>query len=377
MTTTTTMGRFGLVVAVAVLAACGQPARLQQLQVSPVVTEVTENLQASVIATAVYDDGSTRDVTAEVAWSTVDAGVASAAAGRVQAGAPGRTYVTAAYAGLQASARVDVVAATIVSLAVASDAATLPAGLTARLTATGTFSDGSVRDVTSAAQWTAEGAVAVQPGGLVQALNSPGLAMVRASVGQALAAVRLEVTAATAVDLTVVGASAPLALGLVHGFQVLARYTDGTTRDVTGAAAVSVADGAVATLNGLYLRGVAAGLTELKASFSGLSAVAPLTVTAAAIQAIVVTASRPDGSAAVLVRAGDLLFFSATASLTDGTTRDVTNGVTWTTGDPGVAIVSNDIKKGAVLAFTPGTVTIAALEPQSQIGGSLALVVAP
>ncbi len=374
---TTTMGRFGLAAAVAVLAACGQPVRLQQLQVAPVVTEVTENLQADVIATAVYDDGSTRDVTAEVAWSTVDAGVASAAAGRVQAGAPGRTYVTAAYAGLQASARVDVVAATIVSLEVTSDAATVPAGLSARLTATGTFSDGSVRDVTTAAEWTASGAVEVLPGGQVHALNWPGLAMVRATVGQAMAAVRLEVTAAAALELTVVGASAPLPLGLAHDFHVLARYTDGTTRDVTGAAAVSVADGAVATLDGLYVRGVAPGLTELQASFSGLSAAAPITVAAAAVQAISVTASRPDGSAAVLVRAGDLLFFSATAALTDGTTRDVTSDVTWTTSDPGVAIVSNDIKKGAVLAFTPGTVTIAALEPQSQIGGSLALVVAP
>ena len=65
---TTTMTRFGTMAAMAVaLVACGgaEAPALAELQISPAVTEVTENLQASVVATAVYADGTTADTVDE------------------------------------------------------------------------------------------------------------------------------------------------------------------------------------------------------------------------------------------------------------------------------------------------------------------------
>jgi hypothetical protein len=368
----TTTRRFGALMAGLVLAACGrQEVRLQQLQISPVVTEVTENLQADVVATAVYSDGSTEDVTAQVEWSTEDAAIAGLpAAGRVQGGAPGRTYLAASYAGLKTTARVDVLAATLLFLQVRTAAASLPSGLTTRATVLGTFSDGSVRDVTAAVVWSVNGAAQVRADGLVKAL-APGRAQVLASIGDTASSALLEMTEATARSLSVSLQEAPLPLGLRVGVQVLATFTDGTTRDVTADATLGVGDGTLASLQGSTLVGLVAGLTELTASLGDLVATTPVTVTEAAVQSIALEASSQD------VHAGNLLYFTATATLTDGTTRSLTRQVTWTSSLPQVAIISNDIEPGAVLAFTPGTATITALDGASRVSATYELVVSP
>ena len=152
---TKTATKLGMLAAVAVLAACGKaPATLQELQVQPPVTEVTEHLRAGVAAIAVYSDGTQQDVTAQVEWSSLDAAVATAAAGYIQGGQPGSTYLTASWSGLTSQARVDVVAADLLALTVATDAAARPAGLTAQATASGAFSDGSEADLTGQLTWT-------------------------------------------------------------------------------------------------------------------------------------------------------------------------------------------------------------------------------
>lgn len=365
---TTTMRWLGVVAATMTLAACGQEAQLQQLQISPVVTEVTENLQANVVATAVFSDGSQVDVTAQVTWGTVDPSIASASAGVVQAGVPGTTYVTASYAGLETTARVDVVAATLVSLEVSADMATVPAGLTARAQAFGTFSDGTVRDVTDAAQWSVTGDAQVEGAGQLRTL-SPGLVEVRAAIGAAESAVTLQVTDAAPAELLIAGLGDPLPLGVATALQVTARFTDGTERDVTAEAALEVINAAIALLDGTALRGQLTGYTELRASYAGLSVSALVQVTQAAVQSITLT---PNNAA---VRRGDLVCFTATATMTDGTTRDVTELVTWTSADPTLAVVSSRIMAGAVLALKAGTVTITALDPVSQVSTSFLLVI--
>lgn len=378
MTTTT---RFGILVAMVVLAACGQEARLQALQVTPPVTEVTEHLRANVTAIAVYSDGTQRDVTAEVQWTSQDAAVASAEAGVVQAGQPGSTYLTAAWSGLETSARVDVVAATLLALQVTTDAATLPAGLTARASASGTFSDGSTRDVTASVQWSASGgAVTVDAAGTVRAVL-PGLVDVVATLDGATAAAPVEVTEAQAVSLELRNVAAALPLGLTAAFQVVATFTDGTVRDVTAEAALEVADAAIATVDGSgtlrvlaagakELRGLAAGTTELRAAYAGLAAAAPVEITAAVLVAIEVSA--PHGA----IKQGNIYYFSAAGTFSDGAVTDLTAALTWTSSDQGVARVYDFIAPSAILAFAEGTATISAIDPVSQVTGTYQLTVA-
>lgn len=370
---TRTATRIGMMVAMVVLAACGKPgATLQELQISPPVTEVTENLRANVTAVAVYSDGARVDVTAEVQWSSMDAGVATASGGVVQAGQPGSTYLTAAWSGLESSARVDVVAAQLLALQVATDAASRPAGLTARATATGDFSDGSTRDVTASVQWSTSGAAAaVDAAGTVRALAA-GPVDVVASLNGLSAAAPFTVTAAEAVSLAFQDVLAAMPLGVAADVKVLATFTDASVADVTAEAVLTVADASVATVDGAgsigilstttrKVRGLAAGRTELQAAYAGLSAAAPVEVLPAALSAL--TISGPNGA----VKKGDVVFFSAQGTFTDGSVQDMTGLVTWTSGNQAFALVYDFIGPGAVLAYDVGTVTISAIDPVTQV----------
>ncbi len=278
MTKTTT--RWSGLVALA-LAACGQEPMLQGLEVSPADSQVIQNLQGRVTATAVYDDGSRRDVTAEATWSVQDQTYASTAGqGLVQATTPGATYVVASYQGLRSSGRFEVLQATLVSIEVVTPPGPVAAGLTARAIAYGTFTDGSVRDVSSSVAWSVSGqAAAVAGSGEVQALV-PGLVEVRAAIGATVAAASLQVSPAelTAISLDV-SKPEPRQGDLVT-FTATGSYTDGSLADLSGQVVWSSGDDEVAKVYSFVKPGAVlaylAGQTTVTAFHpaSGLTGVA-------------------------------------------------------------------------------------------------------
>lgn len=76
-----------------------------------------------------------------------------------------------------------------------------------------------------------------------------------------------------------------------------------------------------------------------------------------------VTAIRVGPARRVVDPAGQASF-SATEDLTDGTSKNVTQKVTWSSSDPSIASVSNvDGERGRVTGHKPGVVTIVALDP--------------
>lgn len=376
---TKTATKLGMLVAVAVLAACGNaPVTLQELQVQPPVTEVTEHLRAGVAAIAVYSDGTQQDVTAQVEWSSLDAAVATAAAGYIQGGQPGSTYLTASYAGLTSQARVDVVAADLLALTVVTDAAARPAGLTAQATASGAFSDGSTRDVTAAVSWTTSGAAAtVDAAGRIQAA-AVGQVDVVATLDGVAAAAPFEVTAAQVVALAFQDLAAALPLGLTADVRLVATYTDGSTAEVAAQAVLEVADGGVATVDAAgsigilsatarKLRGVAAGATTLTATFDGLTVSAPVEILPATLQSIAIAA--PAGR----VKKGEVVLLSATGAFSDGSEADLTGQLTWTSGDQNLALVYSWMAPGSIFARENGTVTIRATDPVSGLSAEYQL----
>jgi len=378
---TTTRTRFGMLVAMVVLAACGKQATLKELQVSPPVTEVTQNLSAPVSAVAVYSDGTQRDVTAEVQWTSQDAQVASAAGGLIQAGdQAGATVLTAAWAGLQSTTRVDVIAAKLVSLVVTTEAATLPAGLTTRATASGRFNDGRTRDVTSSVQWFAAGAaLSIDLAGTVRG-EAPGQGDVIAALAGESASTPVTVTDAVAVSVQLQGVAATMPLGLTSPVSVLATFSDGSVRDVTAEAGLEVVDPTVATLDvsgtlrilaagAKELRGLVPGATELRATYGGLVAVASVEITAAALVSIEIVP--PHGA----VKSGFLYDLGAKGTYSNGDVLDLTLSLTWSSGNQELARVYRDLGPNVFLARLPGTVTLTATDPASQVSGTFDWVI--
>jgi Bacterial Ig-like domain (group 2) len=113
-----------------------------------------ETLQLSAMGT--FSDGTLKDLSSSVLWSTSSHGVTLSASGLVVASALGSAQVTASSGSTSGSDRLTVTPPALLSIAVVPKSATVVVGATQQLTATGSFSDGSTQDLTPSATWSSD-----------------------------------------------------------------------------------------------------------------------------------------------------------------------------------------------------------------------------
>jgi uncharacterized protein YjdB len=134
-------------------------ATLTAIQVTPFNPILPVGFARQMTATALFSDGTNRDVTAIATWTTGDAKVAAVSdaagsKGLLTAVAGGTTAVIAQLAGTSGMTGVTVSPAQLVSIAIAPSAPSLAVGQSLPLAATGTFDDGTTLDVTVFVTWT-------------------------------------------------------------------------------------------------------------------------------------------------------------------------------------------------------------------------------
>jgi trimeric autotransporter adhesin len=162
-------------------------AALQSIAISPQNSSIALGSSQPFSATGTYTDGSTQDLTATVVWGSSQSSVAvisnsAGTQGLATSAGTGSTVITATLGTQSAQTSLTVAAATLVSIAVNPSSATLAVGVTQEFTATGTFSDGTQRDVTSQGLWSSSNtSVANVAGGLATALGS-GSTMVQCAL---------------------------------------------------------------------------------------------------------------------------------------------------------------------------------------------------
>jgi uncharacterized protein YjdB len=129
-------------------------AALVSIAVNPSSTTVALGGTQQYQATGTYSDGSQQNVTTLVAWSTSASTVATVGGTGLATGvSQGTTTVTATFESINSSVSLTVGTASLVSISVAPDAASLSAGATQQMTATGTYTDGSTQNLTSSSTW--------------------------------------------------------------------------------------------------------------------------------------------------------------------------------------------------------------------------------
>ncbi len=181
------------------------------------------------------------------------------------------------------------------SVEVTPATAKLPVETQQPLVATGVFSDGTHRSVTSTSAWTTtDAAVAtVSAAGVVTALH-PGTATITATApGGAHASATLTVSTATLVSLAMSPATATVAAGLTTPLLAVGKFSDGTrVRMAPAAVTWGTGSPAVATVSATGLvTGVAAGsatITATHATGAAASGSAAITVSPAKLEAIAV-----------------------------------------------------------------------------------------
>ena len=362
----------------------GPAAQLASLVIAPSSASLLARQTLPLHAIGTFSDGTTADLTTQVQWSsdntavaTVDSGLL---AGVVQAVTPGSAHVTATALGKSTSATITVDAqngATLSSIAITPNPASVVLGSTLPFTATGTYSDGSTRDITTLVTWSSSNSAVATISNLVPnqgvALGrSAGTATLTAAASGLESRVTLTVQqpAASLISLSIGPAVLSVPIGGTLQLIATGAYDDGSLRDITAAVNWSSMDSTIAGVSNAPLsKGLATGVqggvvTVTATDPSGVTASRALTVVG--LQAIAVTPNP------ATVAAGRQVSFTATGTYSDGTARDVSQSVQWTSQLQAVATINSN---GVATGVSPGVATILATDPATQIQGAAPLTV--
>jgi hypothetical protein len=358
--------------------ACGGDSKPStgSLEIDPSTATIAVGATQSFTVTLVMD-GKRSDVTKEATWVSSDDAIATVDASGVATGrANGTATIVGSHQGITVSAQLTVSDATLSSIEVAPNKPTIAAGTTQQFTATGTFSDGTSRDVSHDASISWKSAstdkATISGGGLATGVAA-GTSVISASIGEVSGMTTLTVSAATLVDVVVEPAATAIAMGTTKQLKATAVFSDKSTQDVTGEASWTSSNGDVATVSddegskGL-VAGKSKGDASVTAAYKGKQGSAGIVVSSASLTSIALSpanASVPKGIDQV---------FAAIGSFSDGTTQDISSTVVWKTGDATKAAVSNAAgSKGRVTTLATGDVTITATTGDLSSDGKLTI----
>jgi DNA-binding beta-propeller fold protein YncE len=136
----------------------GSPApvvTLTSIAVTPASPSIALGKTIQLTATGTYSDGTKKDISSQVTWTSGTPTVATVPAGLATSVAVGTSAITATLSGMTGSDTLTVTAATVVSIAITPAKPTIAPGKTLPFTATGTYTDATTKDLTSSVAWTA------------------------------------------------------------------------------------------------------------------------------------------------------------------------------------------------------------------------------
>ena len=342
------------------LAACsssgnGSPT-LSSIQVTPANEQLAVGITQQFAAKGAYNDGTTRDVTAQVTWASATTAAATISpAGLATPGQAGSTVISATLGGVVGSTSLSVTAAALKSITLAPTNPSIAATTTKQFTATGHFSDGDAHDVTQQATWTSttQAAATVGPSGLAAGVAA-GSTTISASLTGVTGTTTLSVTSHTLQSIQVTPASPQVAVGLTVALKATGTFSDSTTQDLTGQATWSSSSTTVATVAATgIVNGVKVGSSTIAAAFSGVSGSTPVTVDSSVLQSIVVT---PAGQT---IAVSGTLQMTATGHFSDSDTHDVTAQASWT-ANPASPVSVSITPAGLVTGVAVGTPQVVA-----------------
>ncbi len=171
----------GLLLA-ACLAACGSSPTLTSIALAPASVTLPKGAARQMTAAGTYSDGSTRDLTAKATWSASDPTVVTVAGGLVTGKGVGISSIKAAVDKVEGVGSATVSPPTLTGLSVIPGSGNVALGGVMKLSANGTFSDGTSADVSWQATWTSATPANVLVAGNGRALAAPGAPIVGTSV---------------------------------------------------------------------------------------------------------------------------------------------------------------------------------------------------
>lgn len=358
-------------------------AKLTSLALSPQDPTVGVTQGVAFTAVGTFSDGTTQDLTSTVTWTSSDEGVAVVGLGPdggvAQTLSAGTTTITALDPDpsnpVSASTTLTVTPATVVSLSVTPAGASLVEGTTLQYRVDATFSDGSVRDLTTdpSITWTSSfpNIVSIAPDGLATALAAGNGTINAIHVPtQKTNSVAVTVTPAVRlVSLFTTPATATVTVGDTLQYHVEGRYSDGTTRDLTDDPEIlwtSSFPELMTISNAPGTKGLATAIADGFGTINAIHSSGIGSSTGVNILPLVRLVALTVGPATITLREGETRQYYVMGSYSDGTQQDLTldPSITWWTSFPDIASVSST---GLVTALQAGSGTIAAIHSDPAI----------
>ncbi|MDZ4184525.1 MAG: Ig-like domain-containing protein [Desulfuromonadales bacterium] len=348
-------------------------ATLSTIAVNPVSPSLLSLTTQAFTAKGTFSDGSSRDITTEtgITWTSSDPAVARATANSITALTAGTSTINATDGTVSGTSVLKVTGGNLTNIALTLDKAVnnaLIKGTRSRVTARGTFSNNTSRDITGAVTLGVDNtnaSVTPMSGNLawVQAAEVPTAAPVKISASYGATVlpgeISLNVTEPTLNNsgLSIPEQSLTLASGTSARLSLKGSFSSGT-QDLTPIADWAVNSGTAIVGNvGLDKGRVHAGTTGpsvIRASYGGQTATTTVTVEPRTLNTLTISAVTP----ATMIP-GNEKQFKVEALYTDGTRQDVTEDVAWTISDSNIAKFSDSVADpGLVVAVDIGTATL-------------------
>ncbi|RJQ38802.1 MAG: hypothetical protein C4555_04510 [Dehalococcoidia bacterium] len=344
-------------------------ATLVSLQITPLTRTMPNGTQYQFIATGVFTDSTTQNMTTQVNWGSNDTGLVNitlnGGLATANASATGSTTISATHVatGTATTASVTITSAALTAISVSPLEQSIAKGTKLQYSAKAYYSNNTIIDITELATWSSStGAATISSNGLATGANI-GTTTIQALYSTKSASTTLEVTSATLLSIDVTPNN-PIAYGTTQQFTALGSFSDSSTQDITNQVVWSSSDAGIATISNAsgtegLASSVASGTTTITATYdpSGLniSGNTSLEVRLITLQSITIV------PASVSKDIGQTQQYYANGKYSDGTVQDLTNQVLWSTSSSSFAEISNASgSQGFATAIGTGTATISA-----------------
>lgn len=315
---------------------------LQTLTVDKKKLVMSKDATEKVVLTAMYADGTKKEVNDQATWTTASAAIAEVSDGKITAVGSGKTTITATFDGKTVTVAVEVDQAQ--TLTVDPKMLILNVNESADIKLTATDSSGATTNVTKDAEWSSSALkIADVNAGTVKALTS-GRATITAKYGGKAITIPVEVGIVTKLeaDKRFVSTKSGSTVKVV----LTATFSDGRTMDVSALADWKTTNYKVADVAKGQITGRAYGKSTVTARYNDKSVSIPVDVdTLKYLKTDVVQ---------LVMSKGEVKQVSAIATYMDGSELNVTKPGLWTTSRLLVA----DVKDGVIKATGSGKATI-------------------
>ncbi|TGL63530.1 beta strand repeat-containing protein [Leptospira sarikeiensis] len=316
---------------------------LDSIQLTADDSSIAKGTSTTILATGVYSDGTSQNITSSVSWSSSQTSVLQlgslTATPKKQVNSPnsgslGTSTITATSGSISGTVDITVTAAKLVSIAVTPTNPSVAKGLTRDFVATGTYTDASTQNLTTQVTWsssdTSKATISNASGTEGKATGvAVGTTNISATLGSVTSpSTTLTVTAAVLQSITITPSNPSVAKGRSQNLTATGTYSDSSTQNLTTQVTWSSSSNStvgVSNANGTEGKGtgVSVGTATVTATLSSVSSSITFTVTSAELDSIEVHFNNSS------IAKGTSALADATGTYSDGSTLDLTDQVVW------------------------------------------------